>query len=405
MGHNGSEYSGTECMGVVATGLYTTIAAGKRERGGLNFVFSPFSILSVFKMAQMGARGETRDEMDQHFPLSSPLDLPALRGPAAPWETEPPIQLETANRMYVESSLATDEHFLHFARQVFTRLKCEAMVADFEDSEATAAAINAYVEEKTKGHIKRLVPASLLSSSTRMVLVNALYFKGPWAFPFSPDMTSVGSFCVEDGQTGCVQEQQVKFMQQQLERGFGYFEGEAMKVLSLPYADPRFCLYVFLPKDISHFEQQLLQKPDAAEELVRQVDNTVSSGSVLHLSIPLIKFVAEENQVDLAAVYRHLGVRLMFEAGKADFSGIARDKDLYVSSFLHQADFTWNEEGTEAAAASTMMFADFAAFIPKRQITLEVNRPFLFQVRVKDTTSAHSLVLLSGRVKDAKAAQ
>ncbi|CDJ46355.1 hypothetical protein, conserved [Eimeria brunetti] len=405
MGHPGGGYPYSDNMTLAASELYNTIAAEKGGKGGSNFVFSPFSILSVFKMAQMGARGATRAEMDQHLSFAASLDLPALGGARAPWESEPAIQLETANRMYVESSLAKDSQFIHFAREVLKHLKSEAVTQDFQDSKAAADTINAFVEEKTKGHIKELVPASLLSPETRMVLINALYFKGPWAFPFLPDLTTFGSFCVEDGDAGCAKEQQVKFMQQRLERGFGYFEGETVKVLSLPYADWRFSLYVFLPQNISQFEEQLLQRPEIIEELVRQVDRTGSSGSVLDLSMPLIKLSPEQNRVDLVEVYKSLGVRLMFEADKADFSGISRDRQLFVSSFLHQADFMWNEEGTEAAAATAMLVAETAAFLPKRELSLAIDRPFLFQVRVKDTANSHSLVLLSGRITDARAAQ
>ncbi|CDI73661.1 hypothetical protein, conserved [Eimeria praecox] len=403
MGHVDSGLQASENMAVVASELYNSISATRK--GYLNFVFSPFSILSVFKMAQMGARGATRAEMDRHLAFTASLDVPALRGAATPWGTDPPIELETANRMYVESSLSGDAQFRHFASEVLAKLKCEAVTADFTDAEATAASINAFVEEKTKGHIKNIVPASFLSSYTRMVLVNALYFKGPWAFPFSPKSTSLGPFCMEDGEKGCVHEQQVKFMRQRLEEGFGYYEGETAKVLSLPYADERFSLYVFLPQDISQFEQQLLQRPEAIEELVSRVDSSSSSGLVLDLSMPLVKLPAEQNQVDLVEVYRRMGVHLMFDAKDADFSGICRSRDLYVSSFLHQADLTWNEEGTEAAAATAMLFVDFAAFHPKREISLAVDRPFLFQVRVKDTANSHSLVLLAGRVIDARAAQ
>ena len=397
--------SGSKSMAAAASELYNSIAATKAEEGEPNFVFSPFSILSAFQVAQLGARGATREEMEGHFPSSSRIELPALRGAPDAWGALPLMELETANRMYVESSSASDEQFGHFAQQVSERLNCDAVPTDFEDSAAAAAAINAFVEGKTKGHIKHIVPASALTPSSRMVLVNALYFKAPWASPFSPHRTATGPFYVNDTRTGRSEVQQVKFMQQRLEEDFGLFESDKVKALSLPYADPRCRLYLFLPNSIAAFEQELQQKPETTEELVSLVDNTPSSDVVLDLSLPLIKLAAERNQVGLVDVYKRLGVQLMFDEDKADFSGISGSRKLFVSSFLHQADMQWDEEGTEAAAATALMVAGTAALLPKQEKVLVANVPFLFQLRFKEDAGSHPVVLLAGRVIDAKAAQ
>lgn len=234
------------------------------------------------------------------------------------------------------------------------------------------------------------------------MLVNALYFKAPWDSQFELEATALGVFHALTAQG--LEEQRVKFMHQQIKRGFTYLQDTEVAAFSMNYADNRLRTFVYMPKDIESFESKLSVKPEYFEELASRLRNARRADTELRLEFPKFKLSASENSVDLAPIFRGLGATTVFDPEHADFSGITGNRDLSVSGYVHQADIGVDEDGTEATAATTMVMAATAIMAPKPVTRLSIDRPFLFQLRFEEEgRSPH--ILFCWRIADAAAAQ
>lgn len=381
---------------VTAERLYGEIAGPSLEAKP-NFVFSPFSIFSVFHTAQKGAAGETRGQMDALVGPNESFAIPELIQPP---QKEGAVAVDVANRLYVHPGLEKNKHFKKFKKQLQEE-KQSAETIDFSDGAAAAEKINSFVATTTRDHIKNLLNASALGPQTRLVLINALYFKAPWLQQFESSATSLGVFFTPSGP------KQTQFMKGKLDKAplLLSMKKEALAV-GLPYTDPRLRLYIVMPEDLSSFEKSMIDNPQQLEQTFADMESSAMDRSFeeeIFLTLPKFKLSADDNKVDLREIFGRLGAPDMFDMGKADFSGITGDRDLFVSSFVHQADIDVNEEGTEATAATAMIMMLRAMPMPKTQINVVVDKPFIFQLRFVDGDT--NLILFSGRVADPTAAQ
>ncbi|OEH74646.1 serpin B6 [Cyclospora cayetanensis] len=375
--------------------LYGQIAGPSVEENP-NFVFSPLSIFTVFHAAQRGAAGETRRQMDALVGPNESFDIPELEQSNRAGGA---VVADVANRLYVHPGLEHNEHFVRFQREL-EREKHSAEVIDFDDSAAAAKKINSFVADATRDHIKRLVDPSSLGPQTRLVLINALYFKAPWLTQFQDHATSRDVFFAHSGP------QKVFFMNGTLTKDplLISMQKEVL-ALGLPYADPRLRLYIFMPENLQEFEQQIVKSPKVIEDLIDNMESHAIAGlsEELHISMPRFKLSAEDNKIDLIELFASMGATDMFDMDKADFSGITGGRDLCVSSFVHQADIDVNEEGTEATAATAMAMMLRMMAMPKTPINVVLNKPFIFQLRFID--EGVNLNLFSGRIADPSTAQ
>lgn len=379
---------------VTAERLYAEIA-----RPGVsvkpNFVFSPLSIFGVFHAAQKGAAGETKEQMDALVGPNERFSLPEL--------VQPPKQevvVDVANRLYVQKDLESNERFNEF-KELLEADGHTAETMNFADSVASATKINSFVANATRDHIKNLISSSALSEATRLVLVNALYFKAPWLSQFDEKQTGEDVFITPGGP------KTVSFMKGKVSKAPPLYalkkEGAAV---GIPYADPRLRLYIFMPEDLEAFESELVSNPQTVEKIIEEMELLSADREFeeeLHVALPKFKLSAEENKVDLVDIFSKLGASDMFDMGRADFSGITGNRDLFVSSYVHQADIDVDEKGTEATAATAMVMMLRAMPMPKTPIHVVFNRPFMFQLRFQAEGS--SLMLFSGRVADPSVAQ
>lgn len=376
--------------------LYGEIAGPSLEAKP-NFVFSPFSIFSVFHTAQRGAAGETREQMDALVGPTESFDIPELMQPP---QKDGAVAVDVANRLYVHPGLEDNKQFNKF-KQELEKEKQSAETLDFSDGVAAADKINTFVATTTRDHIKNLISPSALGAQTRLVLVNALYFKAPWLQQFEGASTSQGVFFTPSGP------KQVMFMKGKLDKAplLVSMKREALAV-GLPYTDPRLRLYIVMPEDLASFEKSMISDPQILEKTFADMESSAMDRSFeeeLFLTLPKFKLSADDNKVDLTEIFGRLGATDMFDMAKADFTGITGDRDLFVSSFVHQADIDVNEEGTEATAASAMIMMLRAMPMPKTPIHVTVDKPFIFQLRFVDGDT--NLILFSGRVADPAAAQ
>jgi len=373
-----------------------------------NLFFSPYSISTALAMTYGGARGQTEAQMAEvlHFPiivspskhtqypwreLSSPIVPDRPRFASAFGKIVKDLnargkkggyQLTVANALWGQKGYEFLEEFLQLVKANYGGQLNEV---DFVTAtEAARETINSWVEKKTNNKIKNLISRGVLDQMTRLVLTNAIYFKGNWQSQFKEDRTRQAPFTLLNGD-----KVEVPMMNQTAE--FGYMETEDFQALELPYVDEELSMIILLPKEIdglSEFEQTFtLENLSQWLSKLRQREVIVS--------IPKFKMTS---QFSLASVLKSMGMTNAFNPGKADFSGMNGKTDLFISAVIHKAYVDVNEEGTEAAAA-TAVTMKLTSVGPSQIPVFRADHPFLFLIRDNHSGS----ILFIGRVMNPKA--
>ena len=364
-----------------------------RGREG-NLFFSPYSISTALAMTYAGARGQTERQMAEvlHFPVISGVstgpvrqhvlhcafgeiikDLNA-RGEKGGYE------LTVANALWGQKGYGFLGRFLELVK---TNYGGGLNEVDFvQATEAARQAINAWVEKETNNKIKDLIGKGVLNSMTRLVLTNAIYFKGNWARQFEEDKTKDAPFPLINSQ-----KVDVPMMNQTAE--FKYMETGSFQTLELPYVDDELSMIIFLPKEvdgIGGFEEML-----TAENLSGWLPELRKREVIV--SIPKFK---QTSQFGLADVLASMGMADAFSPAKADFSGMTGGRELFISAVIHKAYVHVNEEGTEAAAATGVAMK--LTSVAPRAVVFRADHPFLFLIR--DNCSGS--ILFIGRMMNPK---
>jgi len=249
------------------------------------------------------------------------------------------------------------------------------------DTEAARRIINEWVEEKTKDKIRDMIGPGVLDALTRLVLVNAIYFKGNWAEQFDEDLTKDTPFHLLSGKST-----EVPMMKQQ--ETFGYAEHEDLQLLQMPYAGDEVSMLVLLPKKENGLaDLQSVLNEESLEEWIRSIRRK----EVL-VFLPRFKVTS---QFRLDETLASMGMPDAFSPEKADLSGIDGEPHrLYIGAVIHKAFVDVNEEGTEAAASTAVGFA--LASMPEPVPTFRADHPFIFMIRDNNTGS----ILFMGRIVD-----
>jgi serpin B len=365
-----------------------------------NFALSGASIELALAMTAGGAQGQTSSEMRKAMALAD-ADQPGELGRAvmAHWAAEaaastgytpkgeepvPGVTLETANRLYGEASYTFESDFLAATQRDFgAPLETVDFIGAFEGARAT---INRWVAERTHDKIEELLPANSLDSLTRLVLVNALYFKGQWSYPFRESDTHDADFMV-DGQS-------VKVPTMVKAEGYGHKRDKDLEIVSIPYLGGRFAMTIVMPTGTASVEG--LQKGLDARRWGQLTDGLPRERVQLYL--PKFK-VEPETSIELTGALKSLGMVVPFDPNAADFRMMANpanpDDLLYIAKVFHQAVVEVDEKGTEAAAATAVVMAARGG-APAPPPVLRIDRPFLFSI--SDTATGGILFL--GRVAD-----
>ena len=344
---------------------------------GENLFLSPFSISSALAMTYAGARSETKEQMASalHFPLD---DLPlhqafsALQYKLAEIEKKGRVQILTANSLWPQKGYDFLAEYLDLLKQYY-RVSITAL--DFGDPEPARGKINTWVEEKTRGKITEIIPAGLLDSLTRLVLANAIYFKGDWEIKFDQERTSSAPFYK-------TAEEMFQVPMMQHKGRYGYARNEGLQVLELPYAGRDLSMLIFLPDQIDGLCQ--LEEQLSTENLSRWTWNLRR----MEVQVFLPRFEVRSS-LNLNGILHSLGMVNAF--GKADFSGMDGSKELYIAAVLHKAFLKVDEEGSEAAAATAVIMKTRSMPLPPP--TFRADHPFLFVIRENSSGS----ILFMGR--------
>ena len=360
-----------------------------------NFAFSPTSISLALGMAYAGAMGNTAAQMksamhvaaasDAYFrslnwldqqlasradaALKQAQDLFARAGGPGTAPDPADFRLHVVNAAWGERTMTFEQPYLD---TLATEFGAGVHLADFKTQpEAERLAINAWVSEETLDRINDLIPAGAIDSLTRAVLVNAIHLKLPWYDPFSASATTSALFTKTDGSTVSV-----PFMNQGGKRS--YAEDDTTQVVALPLSGGSIDFIVFLPKATSSLAQlEDSLSPARAQALVASM-----STQAVELSLP--KFVFTTPSVKLRNVLIALGMTDAF-GGNADFSGITKEIQLFISDVVHKAMVAVDEHGVEAAAATAVMMSGGSAPTDVKEVN--VNRPFFFGIYDRPTST------------------
>ena len=364
-----------------------------RKQDG-NLFFSPESISTALAMAYAGARGSTASEMAATLHFSLPPDRlhPAMGALLSNLNAaHPGYQLRVADALWAEK----DFHFL----DDFLKLTKDDYAAGFHPvdfkaaPEAVRLTINQWVETQTESKIKDLLPPRSVNSTTRLVLTNAIYFKGDWQTQFDKASTKDEDFHLSMTQTvgaQTVATQTIKAPLMHIQDKFRYFNGGTFQALDIPYKSAELSMIVLLPNDAGGLPA-LEQSMTAAN--VQQWLNQLRPGQKVILTLPRFKMT---RQFELAGTLGALGMAQSFQQGRADFSGMTANRDLWISAVVHKAFIDVNEEGTEAAAATGIVMRSMAMQREQPPIVFRADHPFVFLIR--DNVSGS--ILFMGRVAD-----
>jgi serpin B len=365
--------------------------------GSANLALSPASISAALCMTYGGARGETEVQMRKVLHLGTAVDVASEVGDA--WRVlmqsllgSHSLKLRMANRLFGESSAGFEASFLALTEQGYgAPLERLDFKSEFE---ASRLHINRWVEIQTENRIRDLLPPQSVDASSRLVLVNAVYFLADWQSPFEKDATRLEEFT-----TSARAKVSVAMM-----RRTGYYELarlEGVSVLELPYRGGLELPY----RDGQARCSMLIALPDAGLDALEQrlsVETLMHWRNALaskHVALALPRFEVSPSGIQLKATLAELGMKDAFDVDQADFSGISKpadpDERLAIGVVIHKAFVKVDEKGTEAAAATAVGMLG-AAGIQHQPELFRVDRPFLYVI----IEQASGLVLFMGRVND-----
>jgi serine protease inhibitor len=346
---------------------------------GKNVFYSPLSVALALSMTYNGAAGETKEAMRRTLKTEG-LSLDVLNEASAALinslrSSDPKIELAIANSLWARRDVKFREDFLERNRQFFA---AEVASLDF-GAPGSLTTINNWVSRNTKSKIPSIIEE--IDPLDAMFLINAIYFKGQWENKFKKELTRNEPFYPLSGP-----QKEIPMMSQSGD--YQYYRGDKFQAVRLFYGAKGASLDLFLPDEDSSIDDFLkslsFDKCGQWTRMFRQAEGDIK--------IPRFKMDYESSLND---ALKAMGMGVAFVAGKADFSGMRDQNDLYISEVKHKAVVEVNEEGTEAAAATSVTIRALSAM---QRFTFIVDRPFLMMIRDRRTDA----ILFMGVVVDPK---
>ncbi|XP_067418687.1 leukocyte elastase inhibitor-like isoform X2 [Emydura macquarii macquarii] len=348
-----------------------------------NIFFSPVSISAALAMVLLGAKGNTETQLLKtlHFDVVEELHSRFHTLTADINRSGASYLLKLASRLYGEKTYSFLAEFLTKTQKLYG---ADLATIDFlHASDEARKQINQWVGEQTEDKIPNLLSEGSLNNMTKLVLVNAIYFKGNWAEKFKEADTTGKPFRLNKNETKTVQ-----MMYQKEKLPFGYISEQKCRVLELPYDGKELSMILLLPDDINDDSTglQQLEKQLTLEKLQEWTQPRNMRPIDVHVHLPKFKL---EDSYDLKSDLSGLGLLDIFDSGKADLSGMSGARDLFLSKIAHKSFIEVNEEGTEAAAAT----AGIVMLCMIMEEDFNADHPFLFFIRHNPTQS----ILFFGR--------
>ncbi|XP_026856932.2 leukocyte elastase inhibitor-like isoform X1 [Electrophorus electricus] len=351
-----------------------------------NVFFSPLSISSALAMVLLGAGGNTAAQMSESLHFNKAKDhihigfdelLRKLNKAGAPYT------LSLANRLYGEKSYQFLEKFLHDTK---THHHAELEMVDFIlNAEAARIQINKWVEQHTHEKIKDLLAEGVVDSLTRLVLVNAIYFKGNWEKKFEERATRELPFHLNKNTSKPVQ-----MMQQKVKFPLAFIPDMNCQILEMPYVGKELSMLIILPNEIADDTTGLekLEHELTYENFMEWTRPDMMDVVEVQVAVPRFKL---SETYDMKNLLVSMGMADAFDPRRSDFSLMSPCDDLVLSKVVHKSFVEVNEEGTEAAAATAAVMMLRCAMFPPASFVAD--HPFLFFIQHKPTRT----ILFCGR--------
>jgi len=345
-----------------------------------NMFFSPYSIFSALAMTYEGANGKTEQEMQTvlHLPEDKGMihsDFAGINNGLN--KANKSYQLNVANALWVQKDYPFKEDYFNM---INTYYGGKVTNLDFKtETERSRVTINTWVEDNTNNRIKDLIPRGTLTSDTRLVLTNAIYFKANWSSKFDARDTNDGQFKLNSGQ-------KITTSMMHQTSHYNYGENSDMQILEMPYSGNDLSMLIILPKGnntMFTLQQLDMWKKDMKTERVQ-------------VTLPKFKF---ESKYFMADDLKVMGMPTAFNPDTADFTGMwtrQNNENLYISQVIHQTFIEVAENGTEAAAATAVIMAATSAGPTEQPKIFNADHPFIFIIQQKDSGN----ILFMGRLSD-----
>lgn len=363
-----------------------------------NLFYSPYSISAALAMTYAGARRDTEKQIAEtlHYDLPQEGLHPAFKSLAAALNSaaeivsddqdQQPFQLNIANSLWGQSGYPFRSQFLDL---LALNYQSGLRLVDFRNQPDDARLeINQWVADETADRISDLIPEGEIDLLTRLVLVNAIYFKANWSHPFAVEETTDRPFTLLDGSV-----LDVPMMSHEQPERLPYLAGDGFKAVALPYAGGTTSMVIIVPgagPDTGLVDGKFQEFEAALDrELVDEILAGLEPGLV-SLTMPKFSF---ESEYRLKDTLEAMGMPDAFDPHRADFSAMEDpQEELFIDDVFHKAFLAVDEKGTEAAAATAVVMSALSAI--SGEIELTVDRPFIFLIQ--DQTSG--AILFVGRV-------
>ncbi|NXC49286.1 SPB10 protein, partial [Penelope pileata] len=379
-----------------------------------NIFFSPWSISSALALTLLGAKGNTAREMAEVLHFTNAAEDEGSSSVARPSRGRPKrrkmdpeneqaenihsgfkellavfnkprntYSLKSANRIYVEKTYPLLPTYIQLSKKYY---KAEPHKANFKTApEQSRKEINTWVEKQTESKIKNLLGSNDVTSTTTLILINAIYFKAEWEEKFQAGNTNMQPFRLSKNKS-----KQVKMMYMRHAFPVLIMEKMNFKMIELPYVKKELSMFILLPDDIKDGTTGLeqLERELTYEKLSQWADSKKMTVTLVDLHLP--KFVLEE-KYNLRDTLSSMGMPTAFTIN-ADLSGIGGKRDLAISKVIHQSFVAVDEKGTEAAAA-TAVIVDITSLPISNVLKFKVDHPFHFFIRHNKSKS----ILFFGR--------
>ena len=347
-----------------------------------NIFFSPWSISTAFAIAHEGAKGNTAKEMQNVFGFSSnetqrQNDFKSVNDELN--QKDSSYKLQVANALWLANFFEPLKEYVNVSKNYYDS---EVSTVDFVGSEGVDT-INSWVAEKTNEKIKSILASGSTNELTRLIITNAIYFKGTWVTQFDEENTKDQDFTV-DSETMIKTPMMNLYQSQQV-----YGETVEIKILELPYEGDKLSMLLLLPKEIDGIDD--LENSLTVDNL-KQWRESLSIHDVRTVSVPKFEL---ETKYGLIPPLQKLGLNDAFNEIKADFSGISTSEQLFITTALHKAYVDVNEEGTEAAAVTAIGVGVTSVDPnPPPVFTFVADHPFVFLIQDNETGN----ILFIGRM-------
>ncbi len=360
----GLTFLGQSALAAQMNDVLTTQFLKKKK----SFIYSPLSLDVALSMTAEGSAGETRKQFQKVLGLPNSEIFKKLNIKHTDYD------FVSAQKVWLQKDYPIEAKF---AKSLKEDYQSSLELADFKTKAPEyAPVINKWVEEKTKDKIKDLIPSTALTALTRLVLVNAVYFKAKWMDEFDANATREADFKVSADRKEKVQMMHDKFHSLQ------WLETKNFSSVILPYIGEDISFVVFLPKKVGgEFEASFLKEILAVKTSQYKPETVI---------VELPKFKTEYT-ADVENPLKAAGLGLAFDKVKADFSLISPlvktniEENLYISNIFHKAFIEVGEKGTEAAAATAVVMATLGAALPiEPPKQFFADHPFMYFIKQKD---------------------